>query len=351
MPGLPEPLPAEPEAERHRLFESVTDLLADSSDNAPLVLVLDDLHWADKPSLLLLRHLLRSVTPIRVLILATYRDTDLDRSHPLADVLGDLRREGGVTRLDLMGLDAEGVEQLMESAAGHDLDAPSLELAKAVHTETEGNPFFVGQMLLHLVESGLVLQRGDRWTSDVALSDVGIPEGIREVVGRRLSRLSDVANEALLWAAVVGTEFDVPIVEAAGGPSGVALLDALDEATQIGVLREVGGAVGRYRFVHALVRSALHEEISTSRRVRMHWQVGEAIEARQWARDRRPPRRARLPLRRRGAGRRPREGGRCHSAGREQGDDRARLRGRGRTSRPRPRPARAVRSTGPRAAM
>ena len=188
MPGLPEPLRAEPEAERHRLFESVVDLLAASSDNAPLVLVLDDLHWADKPSLLLLRHLLRSVTPIRVLILATYRDTDLDRSHPLADVLGDLRRESGVTRLDLMGLDGEGVEQLMESAAGHDLDGPGLELAQAVHTETEGNPFFVGQMLLHLAESGLIVQRGDRWTSDVALGDVGIPEGIREVVGRRLSR-------------------------------------------------------------------------------------------------------------------------------------------------------------------
>ena len=215
-----------------------------------------------------------------MLILATYRDTDLDRSHPLADVLGDLRRERGVTRLDLIGLDAEGVEQLMENAAGHDLDEQALELAKAVHTETEGNPFFVGQMLLHLAESGLIVQRDDRWTSDFALSDVGIPEGIREVVGRRLSRLSDVANNALGWAAVIGPEFDLTIMEAAGGPSGVELLDALDEATQIGVLREVAGAVGRYRFVHALVRSALHDEISTSRRVRMHWSVGEAIETR-----------------------------------------------------------------------
>ena len=279
VPGLAEPLPAEPDAERHRLFEAVVDLLAASSDNAPLVLVLDDLHWADKPSLLLFRHLLRSVTPLRMLILATYRDTDLDRSHPLADVLGDLRRESGVTRLDLMGLDAHGVEQLMENAAGHDLDEQALELAKAVHAETEGNPFFVGQMLLHLAESGLIVQRDDRWTSDLALADIGIPEGIREVVGRRLSLLSEVANDALRWAAVIGPEFDLAIVEAAGGPSGDELLDALDEATQIGVLREVAGAVGRYRFAHALVRSALHEEISTNRRVRMHWSVGEAIEA------------------------------------------------------------------------
>ncbi|MEO7573288.1 MAG: AAA family ATPase [Acidimicrobiales bacterium] len=280
VPGLAEPLRAEPDAERHRLFEAVMDLLAASSDNAPLVLVLDDLHWADKPSLLLLRHVLRSVTPIRVLILATYRDTDLDRSHPLADVLGDLRRESGVTRLDLMGLDAQDVEQLMETAAGHDLDAPALELARAVHAETEGNPFFVGQMLLHLAESGLIVQRGDRWTSDLTLSDVGIPEGIREVVSRRLSRLSEVANEALSWAAVIGPEFDLGIVEASGGPSGVELLNALDEATQVGLLREVAGATGRYRFAHALVRSALHEEISTNRRVRMHWSVGEAIDDR-----------------------------------------------------------------------
>ena len=280
VPGLAEPLRAEPEAERHRLFEAVIDLLAASSDHAPLVLVLDDLHWADKPSLLLLRYVLRSVTPIRVLILATYRDTDLDRSHPLADVLGDLRRENGVTRLDITGLDGKGVEQLMESAAGHELSRPGSELAQAVHAETEGNPFFVGQMLLHLAESGLIVQRDDRWTTAVALSDVGIPEGIREVVGRRLSALSEVTNDALRWAAVIGTEFDLAIVEVAGGPSGVELLDALDEATAAGVLQEVGGAVGRYRFAHALVRSSLREEISTNRRVRMHWNVGEAIEAR-----------------------------------------------------------------------
>ena len=127
------------------------------------------------------------------------------------------------------------------------------------------------------------MQRGDRWTSDVALGDLGIPEGIREVVGRRLSALSEVANDALGWAAVIGAEFDLAIVEAAGGPSGDELLDALDEATRAGVLREVGGAVGRYRFAHALVRSALHEEISTNRRVRMHWRVGEAIEDRSGA--------------------------------------------------------------------
>ena len=283
VPGLAEPLKAEPETERHRMFEAVTDLLSASSETSPVVLVLDDLHWADKPSLLLLRHLLRSVTPLRLLILATYRDTDLDRSHPLAEALGDLRRESGVTRLDLVGLDSGGVEEFMEAAAGHHLEGPALDLARAVHAETEGNPFFVGEMLRHLVESGFLVQRDDRWTSDFTLAEVGIPEGIREVVGRRLSRLSDTTNDALAWAAVIGPEFDLAVIEAAGGPAGNDLFDALDEATQAAVLQEVGGTIGRYRFAHALVRSALYEELSTNRRVRMHWAVGEAIDARSGA--------------------------------------------------------------------
>ena len=304
VPGLAEPLRAEPEAERHRLFEAVVDLLAASSDNAPLVLVLDDLHWADKPSLLLLRHLLRSVTPIRVLILATYRDTDLDRSHPLADVLGDLRRESGVTRLDLMGLDAQGCRAAHgERRRTRPGRAQALELAKAVHTETEGNPFFVGQMLLHLAESGLIVQRGDRWTSDVALGDLGIPEGIREVVGRRLSALSEVANDALRWAAVIGTEFDLAIVEAAGGPSGDRAArrpgrghpdrgaprggrrgGSLPLRPRAGPLRAARGDLHQPPGAHALERRRGHRGAQRARR-------------------RRPPRRPRLPLRRRGAGR------------------------------------------------
>ena len=131
---------------------------------------------------------------MRLLVLATYRDTDLDRTHPLADVLADLRRQPGVDRLDLEGLDEAEVMALMETAAGHDLDEPGLALARALHSETEGNPFFVGEVLRHLAESGAIVQRDGRWTSDTTLEEVGIPEGIREVVGRRLSRLPTHAN-------------------------------------------------------------------------------------------------------------------------------------------------------------
>ena len=280
VPGLAEPMNADADTERYRLFDSVADLLAGMSAEQAVVLVLDDLHWADKPSLVLLRHLVRSSTPMRVLVLATYRDTDLDRTHPLSDVLADLRAQPGVDRLDLQGLDADEVTGLMTAAAGHDLEGNALDLAHALHAETEGNPFFVGEVLRHLAETGAIVQLDGRWTAAAGISELGIPEGIREVVGRRLSRLSDAVNQALAVAAVIGPVFDLPVVESAGGPSGDELFDALDEATQSGLVREVPGARGRYAFAHALVRSALYEELTTNRRVRMHWKVGEALESR-----------------------------------------------------------------------
>ena len=178
----------------------------------------------------MLRHILRSGSPMRLFVLATYRDTDLDRTHPLSDVLADLRRQAGVDRLDLGGLGPAEVASFMEAAAGHDLDEPGVALAQAVFAETQGNPFFVGEVLRHLVESGAIVQRDGRWTSDKTLEEVGIPEGIREVLGRRLSRLSETANRALAIAAVIGATFDLATIEAAGGPTGDELFDALDEA-------------------------------------------------------------------------------------------------------------------------
>lgn len=280
VPGLAAPVSTDPESERHRLFEAVSDFLAEMSHTDPVILVLDDVHWADKPSLLLLRHVLRAAAPMRLLVLATYRDTDLDRTHPLADVLADLRREPGVARLDLTGLDEFEVTELMAATAGHDLDEPGIGLAHAVQHETQGNPFFVGEVLRHLAESGTIVQRDGRWTSDRTLEELGIPEGIREVVGRRLSRLSDAANRALAFGAVIGAEFDLVTIESAGGPKGDELFDGLDEAVQHSIVREVPGTVGRYAFAHALVRSALYEELTTNRRVRMHSQVATALEAR-----------------------------------------------------------------------
>ncbi len=279
VPGIGPRLSDDPETERNRLFEAATELLVNLSTRVPVVLVLDDVHWARKPTLLLLRHLLKSTSRLPLLIVATYRDTDLDRTHPLSEMLADMRRQPGVERLMLQGLDAEGVRQFLERTAGHDLAEDGLALAAAVSRETEGNPFFIGEVLRHLSESGALVFRDGRWTSDFSLGEVGIPEGIREVVGRRLSNLDPATNEVLAIAAVIGREFDLRLLGRVvdGGSDGA--LDAVGVAETGNLVEAVVGRAGTYRFAHALVRSTLYDELPTSRRLRLHRAVGLALEA------------------------------------------------------------------------
>jgi tetratricopeptide (TPR) repeat protein len=277
FPDLPRSAPTDPESERLRLFDAIELVLTAASRTAPVLVALDDLHWADRPSLVLLRRLARSEQPGAVLLLGTYRETDLVRTHPLAEALADLRREPRVERVLLRGLGADEVGALV-AARGQQEPPPAFVLA--LHAETDGNPFFVEEVLRHLVETGALRHEGGRWTSDRPLAELGIPEGVREVVGRRLSRLSEAANQALGVAAAVGRDFDVPTLEAAGGPTGDALLDALDEALRARLIVEIAGAAGRFAFAHALVRQTLYEELGTTRRVRLHWRIGEALEHR-----------------------------------------------------------------------
>jgi tetratricopeptide (TPR) repeat protein len=251
---------ADPEAERWRLFEAVDQCLASLAAAAPVLVVLDDLHWADASSLLLLRHVARSSRAGPLVVVGTYRDTELDRVHALSDALADLRRDQRAERVVLRGLDERATGALIASLTG---DEPVAEMARAVHVQTEGNPFFVGEVVRHLAEAG---------------PGVGVPEGVREVIGRRLSRLSTEANEALAVAAVIGRDFDADVVEAAGGPAGDVLAAALDEAVGARVLDEEEGAFGRYRFAHALIRQTVEAELTTNRRVRLQWRIGEILQ-------------------------------------------------------------------------
>jgi class 3 adenylate cyclase/tetratricopeptide (TPR) repeat protein len=277
LPGLPIPLRSDPETERYRLFDAVAAWLSAVSASGPLLVVLDDLQWAAKPTLLLLRHVVRSAEVKRLVVLGTYRDTELGHGHPLADVVADLRREGGVERISLLGLDPSGVSAYMEEAAGHALDDDDLGLARAVYEETEGNPFFVREVFRHLTETGAIGRHGGRWTTRLPLDELGIPESVRDVVGRRLSRLTEDANRALRIAAVVGAEFDLSVVQAAGGLDQETVLSSLEEATEARLVIEAT-ALDRYRFAHALVRDALYGELSSSRRAALHHRVAEAIE-------------------------------------------------------------------------
>lgn len=279
LPGIGPRLSDDPDTERNRLFEATTELLANVSAREPVVIVLDDVHWARKPTLLLLRHLLKTTSHLQLLIVATYRDTDLDRTHPLSEMLADMRRQSGVERLMLHGLDERGVVEFLERTAGHDLDGPGLALAAAVGRETEGNPFFIGEVLRHLSESGALVFRDGRWTTDLELHDFGIPEGVREVIGRRLSHLDPSANEVLATASVIGREFDLRLLGSVLEGGTDQALDAIGDAETGGLVEPVAGRSGAYRFAHALVRSTLYDELPTSRRLRLHRAVGLALEA------------------------------------------------------------------------
>ena len=276
---LPPALQSDPETERYRLFDAVGAWLAAASTDQPILLVVDDLHWAAKPTLLLLRHVLRFSEPLRLLIVGTYRDTELGRRHPLTELLADLRRQGGVERLSLSGLDAGGVARFVEQAARRDLNAEDEALARAIYAETEGNPFFVHEVLRHLAETGAVERRQGRWVTTTAIEEVGIPEGIRDVVGRRLSRLSDEANDVLAVAAVIGAEFELAVLSQAAGLSPHRVVAALEEAVAARLVSETPESAGDYRFAHALVRATLYEELSAARRVAFHGQAAEAIES------------------------------------------------------------------------
>ena len=175
-------------SDRARLFDAVDSLLAQISGTSPLLLVLDDLHWADPATLGLLRWILSSERGGPMLVLGIYRDTDVDRRHPLSELLADLRRDPRVERVALRGLEEQAIGALLHDRAGH--DAPP-EFVTALHDETDGNPFFAEEVVAHLVETGAIFQRDGMWTTDRALADLGLPEGVRDVVGRRLSRLSE----------------------------------------------------------------------------------------------------------------------------------------------------------------
>jgi predicted ATPase/DNA-binding SARP family transcriptional activator len=278
---LAEPAGDDSDGQRFRLFEAAGSLLATVSRSWPVLLLLEDLHWADKPTALLLAHLVRSIEVERVLIIGTYRDTDV--GEPLAGLLADLRRDRALERLRLGSLHRGEVATMISAWLGR---TPPTHFAHALHRETDGNPFFIEEVLRHLIE----LAAADRseWERLASFSKLGIPDGVREAIERRLARLSADARRIVTMAAAIGRSFSVTLLEDLAEVSGERLLVALEEAAERRIVEEEAGPPGRYAFAHALIRETLYASLSGPRRVLLHRRIGAILEQR-YAGDPDPP--------------------------------------------------------------
>jgi len=279
VPGVAQPSWSDADSERFRLFEAVAAFLMELRARAPVLLVLDDLHWADKATLLLVRHLARHADLAGLVVCATYRDESVSLPSPFADTLIALGHEQTVTQIRLRGLEDADVTSLLGSdMSAERTDSRTLALARTLREETEGNPFFIGEMLRHLAESGAIYERGGRWVSDARLGRVGVPSGVRGVVAQRVARLIEPADRVLAGAAVIGREFRFEVLAAVIDLDEESVLETLDHAVRAGLVQEVLGTVGAYVFSHALVRQTLYEGLTTTRRARLHRRVGDVLE-------------------------------------------------------------------------
>ena len=278
IPNMPPSKATDSDTERFLLFAAVVSLLAAASEHQPIVVVLDDLQWADAASLLLLRHVTAHEQPMRVFVLGTFRDSELAHTDALRETLGVLRRHDRVSRIELEGLDDAGVMALMEATAGHRLEGAAVGLAHAVFQETDGNPFFVSEVLRHLAETGAISQDASgQWAAAESLEQIALPDSVREVIGGRVVRLGRDAERVLSIGAVIGRDFDLDLLARATKTSEDELLDVLDAAAAAALVREVADT-GRFSFAHALVQHTLYEDLGPNRRARAHRQVAEALE-------------------------------------------------------------------------
>ena len=267
FPELPEPAPLEGEGARFRLFEAVRSFLVSAADARPLVVVLDDVHAADEPSLLLLQFVARGLDESRLLVIGAYRDVDPTLRDALTAALAELVREAHTTHLALTGLTPASVAEYVELTTGIE---PAPGLVDAIHAETEGNPLFVAEVVHLLAAEGRV---------EEADAPMRIPPGVRAVIGRRVARLSARCQALLLSASVIGREFGLDALAALSELEPDELMDVLNEAMAERVLDDVPGAPGRARFGHALIRDTLYDGLTAARRMQLHREAGEALEA------------------------------------------------------------------------
>ena len=276
FPDIPPAIELPPEQRRRYLFNSYREFIERGALISPLVVLLDDLHWADEGSLLLLEHLAQHIPTQRMLIIGTYRDVELEVTRPFAKTLSDLTRQRLAQRIMIRRLSEESAADLLAALGG---PGPPVRLATSIFHETEGNPFFVEEVFRDLDEDGKLFDASGAWLSDLDVDHLEVPEGVRLVIGRRLDRVGEDVQKVLTAGAVVGRRFSLRILEALEQLSGDALFDALEDAEGAHLIQ--ASAEGRdphYKFSHELIRQTLVGRLSIPRRQRLHLRISGAME-------------------------------------------------------------------------
>jgi class 3 adenylate cyclase len=262
------------EEERVRLFDAVSQFLIAVSRQTPLVIILDDLHWADRGTVAMLSHAAHFVPGNSILLVGAYRDAEVDRRHPLAAALVAISRLRSFDRLMLSGLEEGDLSNLLSMIG--DEDVPGA-LVKILAGATEGNPLFIRELLLHLVEQKKILHGDQGWISRLGVDELGIPEGIRQVVSRRMEKLTGDANRLLSVASAFNGEFSFDIAAAVAELDEETALSAIDEALDAQLLRP-GTNSESFDFTHAVIRNTAYSELNTARRMRLHLKIAEEME-------------------------------------------------------------------------
>ncbi len=280
LAGLSPPVSADPDTERHRLHTAVSDLLERVGRRRPVVLVIEDGHWADVPTLLLLRHLAQAAWAGRVLLFATFRDTEDEVPQALAQTLADLRRSDDVVRMRLEGLSDVEVSEFVRRVTEGRASAELPEIARAISNLTGGNAFLMCELWRALLDTDATADgEGELRLAGSLLAQLQTPDSVREVVSARLARLAPATTELLELAATAGAEFELAIVRRGSRLQERELIAAVDEATRSGIIVELPGRQLAYRFSHELVRRAVYDRLSGVRRAELHLRIGEAMEA------------------------------------------------------------------------
>ncbi|MFL5830437.1 MAG: BTAD domain-containing putative transcriptional regulator [Solirubrobacteraceae bacterium] len=266
------------ESERYVLYQAIDGLLEAAGAGAPVLLILDDLHWADVPTLKLLRRMLTSPRRAPLMLLCTCRLRELDQDHPLRELLADLHRNALISRLELGGLPSEDVGALVRAISDDPTEVVDEHLIDAVAANTSGNPFLITEVMRGLVEAGAVDNVGGRWKLSAGADPGGhLPLSLTEALGQRLARLGADVRQCLRTAAVLGEEFEFDLLSEVADVQAPA--DALAHATDAAVLLDVPGRSSRFRFAHVIMQRYIYNELGSARRTELHGRVLRAMEA------------------------------------------------------------------------